>query len=348
VALATVADVAALTGLNRAFVIRGLEVMRLRPRIGIKALIETARIDGKLRPYHLGFMLGPRINAGGRIGDAALGARLMIEADPDRARRLAAELDRLNGERQAQEQTMLVEAEMKAAAIFRASNNVSCLIVGDKTWHPGIVGLLASRLKEKFKIPSFAIAFNDKTGTGSGRSLTGVDLGRAVRMAVDQGHAVRGGGHAMAAGVTIAAENLEAFTTFMHEQLDEHVTRARGENVLTIDAAITSRAVTTDVITRVEMAGPFGQGNPEPVFLLSGQVIADAALVGSDHVRVRLQASDGARLNAISFRSAETELGQALLGGRGARFHLAARLSVGQFRGVERVDCHIVDAAPSR
>jgi single-stranded-DNA-specific exonuclease len=346
VALATVADVAALTGLNRAFVAKGLLVMRARRRIGLAALMDAARMDGPPRPYHLGFVLGPRINAGGRIGDASLGARLLTLHDSIEAARIAAQLDRLNTERQALEKVTLATAEALAERQLQRSNNLSCLVVSGDDWHPGVVGLIASRLKEKFKIPSFAIAFAGESGTGSGRSLGGVDLGRAVRRAVDEGVAIKGGGHAMAAGVTIARERLDEFRAFMNDTLEAAVAVARADDALLIDAALTARGATLDLVRQIERAGPFGVGNPEPAFALPDHRIADARVVGADHVRARLRAGDGASLDAIAFRAVGSDLGKALLEGGGRSFHIAARLSTNNFRGVDRVETRIVDLAP--
>ncbi|PPD42506.1 MAG: single-stranded-DNA-specific exonuclease RecJ [Methylocystis sp.] len=345
VALATVADVAPLTGLNRAFVVKGLQLMRNRGRIGLAALMDAARMDGPPRAYHLGFALGPRINAGGRIGDAGLGARLLTLSDPIEAARIAQELDRLNGERQTIEKHTLEEAIALAEREFVKTNRLSCLVVQGPDWHPGVVGLIAARLKERFNIPSFAIAFNGETGSGSGRSLSGVDIGKAVRKAVDQGYAVKGGGHAMAAGVTVARGRFDDLRAFLNETLADAVEAARDADALVIDAALTGRGVNLDLLRRVEKAGPFGQGNREPLFVLPEQQIADASVVGEKHVRVRLRSGDGASLDAIAFRAVETPLGEALLRGRGERFHVAARLSANTFRGVERVETRIVDLA---
>jgi single-stranded-DNA-specific exonuclease len=345
VALATVADVAALAGLNRAFVAKGLAVMRNRGRVGLAALMDAARMDGPPRPYHLGFVLGPRINAGGRIGDASLGARLLTIHDPIEAARIAVRLDRLNTERQVLERTTLEIAEAEAERQLMRSNRLSCLVVAGDDWHPGIVGLLASRLKEKFKLPSFAFAFAGEFGTGSGRSLSGVDLGGAIRRAVDAGVAARGGGHAMAAGATVARKQLDAFRAFMNDALEDVVATARSDDVLMVDASLTARGATLDLTRRIEMAGPFGAGNPEPLLAFPNHRIVDASVVGSDHVRARLQAGDGARLDAIAFRAMGSELGPALLNGRGRSFHVAARLGVNFFRGSERVETRIVDLA---
>ncbi|QGM98880.1 single-stranded-DNA-specific exonuclease RecJ [Methylocystis parvus] len=345
VALATVADVAPLTGLNRAFVVKGLQVMRNRARIGLAALMDAARMDGPPRVYHLGFALGPRINAGGRIGDAGLGARLLTLSDPTEARRISQELDRLNAERQGIEKRALEEAIAQADMQFLKSNRLSCLVVEGSDWHPGVVGLIAARLKERFSIPSFAFAFNGETGSGSGRSLSGVDLGKAVRRCVDLGLALKGGGHAMAAGVTLARGRLDEFRSYLNDALADAVDAARDADALVIDAAVSGRGVNIDLLRRVERAGPYGQGNPEPLFALPEQRLADAMVVGENHVRARLRSGDGATVEAIAFRAIGSPIGDALLRGRGEVFHVAARVSANHFRGVERVETRIADLA---
>lgn len=345
VALATVADVAPLAGLNRAFVVKGLQVMRNRARIGLAALMDAARMDGPPRVYHLGFALGPRINAGGRIGDAGLGARLLTLSDPLEAARIARELDRLNAERQGIEKHALEEAIAQAEAQFLKSNRLGCLVVEGADWHPGVVGLIAARLKERFNTPSFAIAFNRETASGSGRSLSGVDLGRIVRRSVDLGLALKGGGHAMAAGVTLARDKIPEFRAFMNDALADVVDAVRGADALVIDAALAGRGVHIDLLRRIEEAGPYGQGNPEPLFALPEQRLTDAKVVGENHVRARLRSGDGATVEAIAFRAVGAPLGDALLKGRGELFHVAAKLSANQFRGMERVETRIVDLA---
>ncbi|MBI3275142.1 MAG: single-stranded-DNA-specific exonuclease RecJ, partial [Methylocystis sp.] len=344
-ALATIADVAVLQGLNRALVVKGLAVMRGRTRIGLAALMDAARLDGPPRAYHLGFVLGPRINAGGRIGDAALGARLLLTRDLTEAARIAAELERLNALRQALEKATLETAEAEAQAQLMRSNALSCLVVAGDDWHPGVVGLVASRLQDKFKIPSFAIAWAGEHGTGSGRSLSGVDLGRSVRRAVEDRLVEKGGGHAMAAGVTLARGRLDEFRAFLNAALAPEVARARGGDALLVDASLTARGAVSELVAQLEKAGPFGAGNPEPLFVLPDHRIADAGVVGADHIRVRLQSGDGARLDAIAFKAIGGELGKALLGGRGQSWHVAARLGSNVYRGVERVQAQIVDLA---
>jgi len=345
VALATVADVAALAPLNRALVAKGLRVMAARARAGLAALMDAAQLDGPPRAHHLGFALGPRINAGGRIGDAGLGARLLTLADGAEARRIALDLDRLNGERQVVEQAILAQAMAEADAQMAKTNRLSCLVVEGQDWHPGVVGLIASRLKERFNIPAFVIAFNGEYGTGSGRSLNSVDLGVAVRRAVDLGLAIKGGGHAMAAGVTLARARLDEFRAFLNDALESAVEAARLDDALILDAAVAGRGVSLDLLRRMEQAGPFGQGNPEPLFALPEQQVAFAQRVGADHVRARLRSRDGATVDAIAFRAANSPLGEALLKGEGLRLHVAARLSRNVFRGIERVETRIIDVA---
>ncbi len=228
VALATIADVAALTGLNRAFVTKGLAVMAARERPGLKALFDLTGMDGPPRPYHLGFVIGPRINAGGRIGDAALGAKLLSLTDEVEARRIAEELDRLNRERQVLEAATLEAAEAEAFALLGDAAEGAAIVTSAPGWHPGIVGLVASRLKEKYRRPAFAIAFDGEIGTGSGRSIAGIDLGRAVRGAVEAGLLIKGGGHAMAAGLTIARDRLADFRAYLEHALPR-MSRKRGQ-----------------------------------------------------------------------------------------------------------------------
>jgi len=345
VALATVADVVPLKGLNRAFVLRGLDVMRYRGRPGLRALFDVARTNGPPRSQALGFMIGPRINAGGRIGDAALGARLLLETDDIEADRIAAELDRLNKERQAIEAEAVAEAEAEAQAALGSREDAAVIVTAMEGWHPGVVGLIASRLKERFNRPAFAIALNGGVGTGSGRSIPGADLGRAVRAAVEEGVLVKGGGHAMAAGLTVDPARLGDLRAFLEVRLAEAVARARKDQALKIDAAITAGGARPELIADVERAGPFGSGNPEPIFAFPEHRVADVSVVGGAHVRVRLESRDGSRLDAMAFRCAEAPLGQALLAARGERLHVAGSLSIDRWGGGEKASLRVVDAA---
>ncbi|WP_342447008.1 single-stranded-DNA-specific exonuclease RecJ [Azorhizobium doebereinerae] len=346
VALGTVADVVPLKGLNRAFVSKGLIALRRRERPGLTALMDCARLDGPPRPWHLGFLLGPRINAGGRIGDATLGTRLLLTRDPAEARAIAAELDRLNSERQAVEQGILADAEAEAqAALGIDGEGAATVVVSGAGWHPGVVGLVASRLKERFNRPAFAIAFTGDTGTGSGRSIPGVDIGRAVRAAVEQGMLVKGGGHAMAAGLTVARDRLGDLRAFLEAELAPAVARSSGEGELIIDGALTASGATPALLEQVARAGPFGAGNPEPLFAFPAHRLTYAETFGNGHVRARLAAGDGTTLKAVAFRCAEEPLGRAILGARGRSVHVAGSLELEHWQGETRVGLRVRDVA---
>ncbi len=346
VALGTIADVVPLTGLNRAFVAKGLIAMRRRENVGLTALMDAARLDGPPEPYHLGFLLGPRINAGGRIGRADLGANLLLEEDPSEAGRIAAELDRLNRERRAMEQHMLAEAEAEATAALGVDETGSVIVTASAGWHPGIVGLVAARLKEKFGRPAFAIALGTGgLGTGSGRSITGVDLGRAVRQAVADGLLLKGGGHAMATGVTLRADALAAFRAFLENELAASVEKSRSDQSLLIDGALSASAANLSFCAEMMRAGPFGAGNPEPVFALPAHTVAFADVAGQQHIRLRLRAPDGAMVNAVAFRAVDTPLGRAILEARGQSIHAAGNLSIDRWQGNERVQMRLLDVA---
>src|ERR1700722_5722252 len=270
VALGTVADVVPLVGLNRAFVAKGLIALRRRERIGHRSLMDMARLSGPPEAWHLGFLLGPRINAGGRIGRADLGVKLLLEDDPDKAAQIAAELDRLNRERQAIELDTLAQAEAEAMAALGIEKG-AVVVTAAEGWHPGVVGIVAARLKEKFSRPAFAIALEPGgIGTGSGRSIPGVDIGRAVRSAVAEGLLVKGGGHAMAAGVTLRRDALAACRAFLESTLSADVANARRANGLLIDGAVSAAAANLELVALLERAGPFGSGNPEPPIGLPG------------------------------------------------------------------------------
>jgi single-stranded-DNA-specific exonuclease len=348
VALGTVADVVPLIGLNRAFVAKGLIALRRRERAGHVSLIDVARLSGPPEAWHLGFLLGPRINAGGRIGRADLGVRLLLENDPIEAAKIAAELDRLNRERQVIEQETLAQAEAEADAALGLEDKGAVVVTAAEGWHPGIVGLVAARLKEKLARPAFAIALEPGgIGTGSGRSIPGVDIGRAVRRAVAQGLLIKGGGHAMAAGVTLRKSALAELRAFLEVTLAAHVEEARRANGLLIDGAVTAAAADGDLLAMIARAGPFGSGNPEPIIALPAHTIAYAEEVGQAHMRVRLRSGDGAALNAIAFRAAGQKLGVALRNGRGRQVHAAGSFALDRWQGEERVQFRLTDIAPA-
>jgi len=345
VALATVADVMPLRGLNRAFVRQGLVVLKARQRLGLRALADAARLDGAPAPYHLGFLLGPRINAGGRIGDASLGARLLMCEDEGEAAAMAATLDRLNGERRLIEEAALEAAQAQASAAL-AKGDPAVIGVHGADWHPGVVGLVAARLKERLRRPAFAFAVAaDGILTGSGRSIEGADLGRAVAAAVTEGLALKGGGHAMAAGATLAPGSISPFLAFLSERLKPSIDIAQARTALMVDALATASGASPGLIAQIERAGPYGAGSPEPVIVLASHLPADAQIVGGSHVRARLRSGDGASLGAIAFRAAQEKLGEALLAARGARIHVAGSLSIDNWGGSERAQMRIIDMA---
>ena len=348
VALGTVADVVPLVGLNRAFVAKGLIALRRRERIGHRSLMDVARLSGPPEAWHLGFLLGPRINAGGRIGRADLGVKLLLEDDPDKAAQIAAELDRLNRERQTIELDTLAQAEAEAMAALGIEEKGAVVVTAAEGWHPGVVGIVAARLKEKFGRPAFAIALEPGgIGTGSGRSIPGVDIGRAVRRAVAEGLLVKGGGHAMAAGVTLRRDALAAFRAFLESTLSADVANARRANGLLIDGAVSAAAANLELVALLERAGPFGSGNPEPTIALPGHTISYAEEVGQAHIRVRLKSADGAGVNAIAFRAVGQKLGAALVQGRGRQVHAAGSFTLDRYQGEERVQFRITDIAPA-
>ena len=335
VALGTIADVVPLAGLNRAFVVKGLLAMRRRDNPGLTALMDIARLNGPPEPWHLGFLLGPRINAGGRIGRATLGADLLMQDDASECARIAAELDRLNRERQTIEVAAVAQAEAEAMAALGADERGAVVVTASEGWHPGVVGLVAARLKERFGRPAFAIAIEPGgIGTGSGRSIAGVDLGHAVRRAVASGLLIKGGGHAMAAGVTLKADALGAFRAYLEEVLADAVAAGRREDVLLIDGALTA-------------AGPFGAGNAEPVIALPAHTVIYADEVGQSHMRARLRAGDGSVIDAIAFRSVGQKLGAALGQSRGRAVHAAGTLCLDRWNGAERVQLRLIDLAPA-
>ena len=356
VALATVADVVPLTGLNRAFVTQGLKMMRQRRRIGLNALIDGAKLGRPIEPYHLGFILGPRINAGGRIGDAALGARLLMSEDQDEASSIAAELEALNRDRQAAERIMVEEAIAQAEARLQEVSGIdepNVIVTGSAGWHPGIVGLIAGRLKERFRRPAFAFALNGEggTATGSGRSVPGADLGRAVRAAVEAGLLIKGGGHAMAAGATLPATSepeaaLGRFQVCLETTIGRDAGASRMGDALEIDAILSASGANAELLRLIERAGPYGQGNPEPIFVFAAHRLASCVAVGNGgHLRLTLKGSEGSTLAGIAFRAADQPLGRFLNEHIGQTVHIAGTLSRDSYGGRERVDLKVVDAA---
>jgi len=344
VALGTVADVAALHGLNRAFVTQGLKVMARRERTGMSALIDASRLKRAPQCSDLGFALGPRINAGGRVGESTLGVRLLTTTDPDEARAIAEQLSSLNEERRA------IEAEVQEAAEAQiaAQHNQSVQILSGSGWHPGVIGIVAGRIKEKTGKPSIVIALEaeSSTGKGSGRSISGVDLGAAIIAAREQGLLVAGGGHAMAAGLTIEQDRIGHFAEFLDSRLARDVERALENQVMKLDLAVAPGGLTPTLVETLEQAGPFGVGWPGPRVAVGPVRIIKADIVGKDHLRIIAAGEDGRSFKGIAFRAAESEMAQTLMHrSSGRRFHLAGRVKIDDWGSRPQAELHLEDAA---
>lgn len=350
VALGTVCDVVPLTGLNRALVTQGIKVMAQRRNEGLAALADVARVDETPGVYHLGFVMGPRVNAGGRVGRADLGARLLTTSDPVEARSLAEELDRYNSERQAIEAAVLEDAMTMVERRFGVGDEAtlpSLVFAAGEGWHPGVIGIVASRLKERFGRPAFVIAIDGDVGKGSARSISGVDLGAAVTAARQAGLLVNGGGHKMAAGLTVERSRIGELETFFADRLKGPVSDAREGMALLLDGALAAGAVTTDLVEILDQAGPYGAGNAQPRFAFQRLRVQYADLVGTNHVRCTFEGADGRRIKGVAFRAADNPLGELLLSRNGGAVHVAGTLRLNRWNGRESAELHVEDAAPA-
>ena len=343
VALGTVADVARLKTLNRAFVTQGLKVMAARQNIGLSALAEAARLVKPPSCRDLGFALGPRINAGGRVGKSDLGVRLLTSTDPEEARTIAVELDRLNEERRAIEMLVTDQATLQASRL----DSHPVLTVMSPGWHQGVIGIVAGRIKERFGRPAIVIAeTEDGTGKGSGRSIGGVDLGAAVLAAKESGLLSAGGGHAMAAGLTLPAGGLGLFREFISERLAADVEKARGDRALMLDALLAPGGVAGGLCDALDAAGPYGAGWPSPRVAVGPARLLKVGIVGDGHVRGIAAGDDGKSFRWIAFRSAESDLGQALLASPGdQKWWLAGSIKRDEWTGGNAAEMHLEDAA---
>jgi len=345
VALGTVCDVVPLVGVNRALVTQGLKVMARRANPGIAALADISGVKEKLEAFHLGYMLGPRVNAGGRVGQADLGVRLLSTDDPQEAQILAAQLDGYNKERQEIEAAVLYAAIEQVEALPEDSRPL-VIATGDD-WHPGVIGIIAGRLKERYSRPACVIAFEGDEGKGSGRSIPGLDLGGAVIAARQAGLLTKGGGHAMAAGFTVKREKLQEFSDFLADRLHAQM-QGPLRALLQVDAALDPAGATLDLVETLAQLGPFGSGNAEPKFALIGARISAPRIVGQGHVACTVTGPNGGRLKAIAFRSADNDLGHALLANDGTPLHLAGTLRIDNWQGRTSVQMFIEDAAAIR
>jgi single-stranded-DNA-specific exonuclease len=343
VALATIADVAPLTGVNRAFVRQGLKVMARRERPGLRALADVARMDQAPTAYALGFLLGPRVNAGGRIGQADLGARLLATANDQEASALAARLDQLNTDRR--EITEQVRVEALAQAEARGLDGPLVWAAGEG-WHPGVVGIVAARLKEAANRPSVVIGFDGDSGKGSARSVAGIDLGAAIQRLASEGLLIKGGGHRMAAGLSLTRAQLEPAMSRLGELLARQGAGTGGPHDLRIDALLTTGAATVALVEEIENAGPFGAAAPAPRFAFAN-VAVSTRRVGESHLKLTLSDGSGPGLDAIAFGAFDGPLGPALEGAGHRRFHLAGKLELNHWNGRTRVQLRLDDAAPA-
>jgi single-stranded-DNA-specific exonuclease len=342
VALGTVADVAPLQGLNRALVRQGLKVMAQRHRVGLAALSDVGRLNTAPNSYHLGFVLGPRINAGGRVGKADLGARLLSCPDPQEASSIAEQLDMLNEERRE------IEARVRLQALEQAEQrgfDAPLVWAAGEGWHPGVVGIVASRLKEASNRPAVVIGLDGAEGKGSGRSVTGIDLGAAIATLTREGLLLKGGGHKMAAGLSVGVDQLEAAMARLGDLLQKQGADKIGPRDLLLDGTIQPTAITTELIEQLETAGPFGAGAPAPRYALPAQRIAFAKRAGENHLRLTAQDQNGGRIDAIAFGAFDTPLGPLIDGHKGQLIHLAGRLEIDEWGGRRRAKLRLEDAA---
>lgn len=341
VALGTVADVAPLIGVNRAFVRQGLTVMARRQRAGLVALSDVSRMDTAPSSYHLGFLLGPRVNAGGRIGKADLGARLLATTDPREAHAMAERLDELNTERRD------IETQVRDMAFEQAEDrgfDTPLVWAAGEGWHPGVVGIVASRLKENTNRPAIVIGLDGDTGKGSGRSVSGIDLGAAIQRCAAEGFLIKGGGHKMAAGLTVARDQLEPAMARLSELLAKQGAGDIGPADLKVDGLLMPGAATVELIEQIEQAGPFGAGAPAPRFVFPDCAIHFAKQVGANHLKITFGDGISARVDAISFGAMDGPLGPLLMNHGGARFHLAGRLEVNTWQGRQSAQLRLEDA----
>ena len=343
VALATVADVAPLIGVNRALVRQGLKVMARRERVGLVALSDIARMDQAPSPYALGYILGPRINAGGRIGQADLGARLLATDDPRTAAAISARLEELNAERR--DITERVREEAMAQAEARGAGAPLVWAAGEG-WHPGVVGIVAARLKEAFNRPAVVIGLEGGEGKGSGRSIAGVDLGASVQRVAAEGLLIKGGGHRMAAGLTVAASRLEDAMARLSDLLAKQGAGEEGPSALRVDGMLMTSAATPEFVEQIESAGPFGQAASAPRFVFPDVTISPRR-VGDRHLKLGISDGAGAQIDAMAFGAFDSPLGPALEQPGHRRFHLAGRLELNHWGGRTKVQLKLEDAAPS-
>ncbi len=344
VALGTVCDVVPLTGINRAFVAQGLRIMAMRLNAGINALADLAAVSEAPNAFHAGFVFGPRVNAGGRVGEADLGWRLLSTEDTLEARVVAKKLHEYNAERKMIEEAMIEDAMARAAE--SALHDHVIMVDGDG-WHPGVIGIVAARLKEKYNRPSCVVAFDDKDiGKASGRSVTGVDLGAAVSAAKEQGLLIAGGGHKMAAGFTVARRHFAELRGFINAHVENQLRGQALTPELRVDSVLSAAALTIELVEKMNQLAPYGAGHSEPRFALAGVKVIKPTVVGERHVSCFLQdTAGGTSVKAIAFRAMDSALGEALLKAGSQPLNIAGHVSINHWQGKRSVNFQIVDAA---
>lgn len=343
VALGTVCDVVALKGANRAFVRQGLKVMARRRNHGLNALADVGGIDETPGTFHLGFVMGPRVNAGGRIGSSELGARMLSTDDPADAMEIAHRLDGFNAERKSIEDYVLGQA---IDALEAENADRTTAFVAGENWHPGVIGIVASRLKDRYNRPACVLSIDGDKAVGSGRSVVGVDLGAAVIAARQLGIIEKGGGHQMAAGFTVPVKNLDAFRDLLDERIGKRIKEAGIVPTIKIDGAIAPSGITLQMIEKIQSLEPYGSGNAEPRFVMPNARLAHADIAGSDHLRFSIENPGGSQPRGIAFRCMGSPLGQSLLNHGGKPFHLLGRLRVNRWQGRSYPQFQLDDAAP--
>ena len=344
VSLGTVCDVVPLTGLNRAIVKQGLKIIQLKKNLGIKTLLNICNIDTNPSTYHLGYMLGPRINAGGRVGKCSHGANLLLDKDPKNSFKLALELDQFNKERQILEKDLLQKILNKTKNYL----NDSVLILSGSNWHEGVIGIVAARLKDKFNKPTILISFDGNIGKASARSIVGFDIGSVIIAASHENILLKGGGHKMAGGFSIKLENVEKFKKFIFKKFESINENLKIEKPLLVDSIISPSAVNIEFYKKVALLSPFGSGNPEPKFVIEDLKTINGKIVGDSHIKSVLVGKDGSTIKSIAFNSLEKDISPFLIKKNNKSFNIAGKLSLNEWKGQSNVEFIIDDISVNK
>ena len=344
VSLGTICDVVPLIGLNRAIVKQGLKIINLKKNLGLKTLMDVCKIENKTSTYHLGYVIGPRINAGGRVGKCSHGAKLLLNNSPKESFQIANELERFNSERKKLEKDLL---NVALNTVNKSINDPVLVLYGDD-WHEGIIGIIASRIKDKFNKPTIIISLNNKMGKASARSIVGFDMGEAILSAIQNKILIKGGGHKMAGGFSIEVEKIEKFKEFIIKKFNKKNNVNFKKNCLYLDSSISASALNLEFYKKIEILAPFGSGNPEPKFLLEGTKVIKSMVVGEKHIKSILLTKDGSNIKTITFNAIETDLGQFLLTNRTNIFDIVGKLSLNEWKGEKNVEFIIDDISVNK